>query len=71
MYHTPNLGRKKVKSEKRIVRCIIKQDTEFRNALKSTGSKEIQHTVADTFWGTGGTDKSLGENSYGKVLEDL
>ena len=72
--HLPHSEKwQKVNTEviRNILRAVMRQDPIFREALMATGDREIRHTVADTFWGTGGTSRSEGLNVYGEILMEL
>ena len=54
---------------KKVVRQVVLQDQETREALKETGVKILKHNVADSFWGTG--PYGNGRNEYGIILMEL
>ena len=56
---------------KNICTTLVDQNEDFREALKATGDKKILHTVEDTYWGTGGDNKSHGRNIYGNILMQI
>ena len=69
--HSEKWQKMKTEAIRNILRAVMRQDPLFREALMATGDREIRHTVADTYWGTGGASRSEGSNVYGEILMEL
>ena len=55
----------RVRIVERVIIARLEQNPRFRQALRETGEKVIEHNVDDSFWGI---VNGMGQNTYGRVL---